>query len=761
MRSWGLRFKIFSGLTLLWVGLIVAFFIILTQYLITRFESLEENRAHMNLERLRSALMTEAETIKINTVTWAFWDDAYHFMQNRNEKFVQSNLSEPAIYDFAIDLILFLDTKGSIVVGRNYDRKNKKRLSLPDGLMESIKNSPKIWRHRSLSSEWKGIWELDETIYLFASVPIMTGEKKGPIQGSLIFARRLDREKLSELSQTLGFYLTFIPKKGIPDFGDDQNLVVPTSASEAAGFIKVYDFNGQTVGALKAKLNRDYYQQGLLTLRLVVSSLLISAVIFLLLQALIFERLLFRRLATLSHTVKEIGEKEDLDRRLPETGSPDELETLRSAINKSMDRLQFAQKRLREKVKEARELNKSLRQTQNQLLQKQKFEAVSTLAAGIAHDFNNLIGAILGSVSVLENDVRQLPDSLKRARMISKAAQRAADLVKKLLTFARPEIESSDKKLLNLNDLVTEAQQLLTSSLGADIKLRVETHHRLWPINGNATQIIQVLLNLGMNAKEAMPRGGEIIIQTENIETDENFCRSQPGLEPGHYVCVRVTDTGVGIPKSIQEKIFDPFFTTKAGKGSGLGLSVLFGIMKDHGGVVGVYSEEKLGSVFSLYFPAKEKMGEIDLQPFHFDEQKVEIVENFNGRLFLVADDDYLMRELARDLLETEGAVVLTAESGREAVKIFKDHEGSVSLVILDFMMPDMNGAEAFAEIRKISPSVPVLLSSGFQESAELKMIPKSNLNLFMSKPYRRNDLLQICWKALRNSEDLKIQSKA
>ncbi|MDY6974204.1 MAG: PAS domain S-box protein, partial [Thermodesulfobacteriota bacterium] len=367
------------------------------------------------------------------------------------------------------------------------------------------------------------------------------------------------------------------------------------------------------------------------------------------------------------------------------------------------------------------------RRLEAQLQAAQRMEALGTLAGGIAHDFNNLLMGIQGntSLSLLEKDTRH-PD-YERLKNIEKYVQDGAGLTRQLLGLARG--GKYEVKTIDVNAVIKQ-----TSKMFARTKKEIQVHRKhqkkVWPIEADQGQIEQVLLNLYVNAWQAMPGGGELYLRTENILIDEDLYRPYQ-VAPGRYVKISITDTGIGMDEVTQQKIFEPFFTTKEmGRGTGLGLASVYGIIKNHDGFISVYSEKGKGSTFNIYLPAsgKEVAG----------KTKVKVsndVSTGTGTVLLVDDQDMVI-EVGQKLLEKMGYSVLTAVSGEEAVNIYKKNRDKIDMVILDMIMPHVSGGETYDRLREINPQVKVLLSSGYSIDGQATEILNRGCKGFIQKPF-------------------------
>lgn len=375
------------------------------------------------------------------------------------------------------------------------------------------------------------------------------------------------------------------------------------------------------------------------------------------------------------------------------------------------------------------------RSSNNSLLQAQKMEAIGTLAGGIAHDFNNLLQVILGYSELLLVDKREDDPEYADLSKILESARSGSELVRRLLTFSR-KVESKPVPL-NLNRSVDQAERFLRRTISKMIEIQLDLSGDLAEINADPTQMEQVLMNLAVNARDAMPDGGKLTVGTRNVTLDEEYCRIHAETRPGEYVLLTVSDTGHGIDKETIDHIFEPFFTTKElGCGTGLGLAVVYGIVKQHGGFINCYSEVEHGTTFNVYFPAIES-------PIEPEVQSSGVMPAFGTETILIVDDEDLVRELGARILSKAGYNVLTATNSREALDLFEKERAQISLVILDLIMPKMGGKECLKELRKIDPQLKVLIASGLSDAASVQESIKMGAKGFIYKPFKSKELLR------------------
>ena len=365
-----------------------------------------------------------------------------------------------------------------------------------------------------------------------------------------------------------------------------------------------------------------------------------------------------------------------------------------------------------------------------QLQQAQKMEAIGTLAGGIAHDFNNVLMAIQGHTSLVSLRTDRDHPNFGHMKGIEDMVQRGADLTRQLLGFARGgkyEVRATD-----LNELIEKCSEMFGRTKK---EIKVDRKYReIWPVEVDQAQIEQVLLNLYVNAWQAMPNGGSLYVETSNVVLDENHTKLF-GVSPGNYVKISVTDTGIGMDKATQQRIFDPFFTTKEMvRGTGLGLSSAYGIIKNHDGIINVYSEKDEGTTFNIYLPASEK--EIAAREERLADEILKGTETV-----LLVDDEDMIVDVGEEMLKEMGYKVLVARGGKEAVEVYAKCKEEIDLVILDMIMPDMGGGEAYDRMKEKNPKVRVILSSGYSIDGQATEILERGCDAFIQKPFNIKEM--------------------
>jgi nitrogen-specific signal transduction histidine kinase/ActR/RegA family two-component response regulator len=389
---------------------------------------------------------------------------------------------------------------------------------------------------------------------------------------------------------------------------------------------------------------------------------------------------------------------------------------------------------------EDRKERKRLEQHVHQL---QRFEAIGRLAGGVAHDFNNIIGAILGWAEMGYEEAEPNTRFRERFQRIREQSQRAAKLTSQLLAFGRKQILQPRK--VNLNVLVQEEMNLLRRVIGDDIEVRVLSAQDLRVTLADPTQVEQVIMNLCLNARDAMEGGGQLLIETQNVEIGEEYCSRHAYGRPGSYVLLSVSDTGSGMDAATIERIFEPFFTTKEmGRGTGLGLATVYGIVKQHGGFIYVYSEPGKGTSFKVYLRADS--GDHEPHETTREEKPLRGTETI-----LLAEDHQGLRDSAKEMLQGLGYRTIVASDGRKALELFKTNCDEIDLIIMDVVMPLLNGPEAYLQMSALQPGIRVIFTTGYTaEAASLISLVERGAAI-LQKPYSLTRLSQMVRGALEH----------
>jgi two-component system cell cycle sensor histidine kinase/response regulator CckA len=375
-----------------------------------------------------------------------------------------------------------------------------------------------------------------------------------------------------------------------------------------------------------------------------------------------------------------------------------------------------------------RESEKALRRSEDQLRQAQKMEAIGRLAGGVAHDFNNMLSVVLSYTGLILADMKSDDPLRPDLEEIRKAGERAAGLTRQLLAFSHQQVVLP--KIVDLNQIVGGIETMLGRLLGADVEVTLLPAPRLGKVKADPGQVEQIVMNLVVNARDAMVHGGKLTIQTNNVDLDEHYASEHLGVTAGPHVMLAVTDSGVGMDKETQAQVFEPFFTTKdKGKGTGLGLSIVFGIVKQNGGHIWLYSEPGKGTTFKVYFPrTDETANPISSQPPGSEDLR-------GSETVLLVEDDEQVRAVARGILRRSGYTVLEAPGPGEALLVVEKYSGKIELLITDVVLPRMNGPELAERIRKSRPDMKVLFMSGYTDEAIIQHGILDSGVTFLQKP--------------------------
>ena len=386
---------------------------------------------------------------------------------------------------------------------------------------------------------------------------------------------------------------------------------------------------------------------------------------------------------------------------------------------------------------------KDRKKLQTQLLQAQKMEAIGVLAGGVAHDFNNLLTVIQGYSDFLIQKLKQDDPIYQILKEIRQASVRAADLTHQLLLFSRR--EPMARVPINLNTILESMAKMITRLIGENIIINISLDPNLWAVSGDTGTLEQVIMNIAVNARDAMPEGGSITFKTENITLDETYCNVIPDARPGRFICLSIEDTGIGINNETIMHIFDPFFSTKeVGKGTGLGLSVAYGIIKQHEGWINVYSEHGQGTIFKIYLPAADE------KPIEKEKYQVSIAElKGNGERILLVEDEMDVRKYVTKILKENGYTLFTAANAKEAIDIFNSEGGKFYLLFTDVVLPGKSGVELATYLLSLKPELKVLFASGYLDQKSQYDIIHEKEFPFIRKPYTLSDLLKAIKKIL------------
>ncbi len=514
----------------------------------------------------------------------------------------------------------------------------------------------------------------------------------------------------------------------------EDSLAVAAMPIEAHGRAIGRLFVGMSLGSVHAQVRRAREAVALASLLVFLVSLVAVVGI---------GTVVTRPLDTMVTAVDAIAAG-DRSQRAPARGL-DEVAHLARAFNRMLDNLDSVQRQLEEanRTLEARvaERTQQLEQARDQLVQAQKMEAVGRLAGGVAHDFNNLLTVVIGNAELAIAELAAGDPTRSHLEEVLAAARRGAGLAQQLLAFGRKQI--LQPRVVDLNLLVGDALQMLRRLIGEDIELRVVVAPRVAPVRADVTQLQQVIMNLAVNARDAMSSGGILTIETGNVEVDAAFARAHAPMPPGAWVMLAVRDNGAGMDERVRAHLFEPFFTTKeVGKGTGLGLATVYGIIKQSGGFIWVESAPGAGAEFRIYLPPVAA-GRVD-EPVAEQEAPLGGTETV-----LVVEDEPSVRKLASRVLAARGYAVLAAEDGRQALTVVERHAGAIHCVVTDVVMPGMSGLELAAVLLERFPRVKVLFTSGYAADAAKSAGGRLADSAYLPKPYTGNELARAVRSAL------------
>ena len=492
-----------------------------------------------------------------------------------------------------------------------------------------------------------------------------------------------------------------VVSNGIPDNKNNLKKTVPLYHFDKGKKI----FIGKlTVEVSKLSAFREAKSLVFITLcQSIILMLILSIIIIILFHHLVSKHLITIQNYTRGITLGQQQKPLKLARPINKHTENDELASMVDTINLMCHKIHEAYQNLKKQANEQIKLERQLQQAQ-------KMESIGRLAGGIAHDFNNVLSIILGYSELLLAQISPNDPIYEKIKAIHDSGNKAASLTRQLLAFSRKQV--LEKKVISINKIIRNFLKILSKMVGEDIVIKTYLSKETCTIEADPGQIEQIIMNLIINAKDAMPNGGEIIIETDVIQLDEFYTNKNVEVKPGKYVLLTISDSGEGMDEEVTEKIFEPFFTTKElGRGTGLGLSIVYGIVKQHNGYIFVYSEKNKGTTFKIYFPASDKIPENE-------ESKTGNGEILQGNeTILIVDDDHSICQFILDILKPLGYNCLIANSGREAIDIIRKYKGDIHLLLTDIVMPYINGRQLAEIIKKERPDIKIIFMSGYTEN--------------------------------------------
>jgi signal transduction histidine kinase len=681
-------------------ALIVALSMTFHAVFLDRFETLQEQDAIESATRALGALADDTARLRALTEDYAVWDETFEFMRTRDMRFRETGLPTTQQAIARVSLVALIDLRGDLVFGTALDGEDAVA-PLPAGA-EKVLADPAL---RPQDSEGvHGVLRLGDHLLLVAAHPILRSDASGPQRGTLVLARFLEARQLDDLARYAHAALTAhrIDDPRLPEdvrwarsllSSARRTLAAPQASNATASFALVDDVFGEPALIFRVESPRRILREGRAGLAYLIGALLVVGVGFGAVALYLIQSLVLARLGRLSAEVGRIAAAADFAARVAIPGD-DELSRLAGDVNGMLAALEASRHRLEE--------------SESRLRQSQKMEAVGRLAGGVAHDFNNLLGVIIGYAELLAPRVDG-ESQQKRVQQILKAAERAASLTRQLLTFSRKQV--LQPRVLDLNAVVREIEPMLQRLIGEHIELTTRLDGALGRVRADASQIEQVLMNLAVNARDAMPRHGTLAIETGNLSPEAAL---EDGLRAEAYAVLTVTDDGAGMDAQTLNRIFEPFFTTKGpGKGTGLGLATVYGIVEQSGGSIRVRSEPGRGAEFRICLPAvvsdAVRVPAPDRAPPAPDQ---------GGETILLVEDQDMLRGLARDTLTACGYDVLEAVGSEEALKLSEAYSGPIHLLVTDVLMPKLSGPELAAQLRPRRPDMQVLYVSGYTDDS-------------------------------------------
>jgi PAS domain S-box-containing protein len=767
--------------------------------LLPSFVELEEKEARANAERAVNAFAEESSSLTSMAVDYAGWDDSYRFVVSKNEEYIRKNLDDPFFLKFRVNLVVYVNNRGEWVYYRCYDLEKKRSAPLPESLRSILVRGSPLLRHADVESKHEGILALPEGLILLSSLPILTSEFRGPIRGTLLLGRFLNPAAVRRVAGitklSLRLYSVNDPRLPIDPFslhGDGRPRLQPVYDTSISAYILWNDFYGKPAAIIQVDIPRTTYRQGIRTIFYfmawftvfsgiiaVVSSFFARKMVLVQrsgeesksrYQAIVeaFDGMLSicspdNRLLFMNRGLMELAGRDATGENFREVfhdllqngedGDDNRVfqgETVRCEMHNPRDDRWYyvihspifhsdgtiAKLSMFTDITESKRADREKEELEEQLQQSRKMEAVGLLAGGIAHDFNNILYAIVGFGTLIQMNMQQDHPDRPHMDQILAATERATHLINSLLAFGRKQV--LDPRPEDLNYIVQGIEKILRRVITEDIELRLNLAGRRLSVRVDSSQIDQVLINLAANARDAMPGGGILTICTgESFPPADLF--PDAGFSPSaRYALLTVSDSGAGMESRVMERIFDPFYTTKeVGKGTGLGLAAVYGIVTQHNGYITVESEPGKGTIFRIWLPLIGG-GTVLTEANGFD------TSSFRGsETVLVVEDDHVLRLLNRTVLEKAGYRVIEAANGDDAVTQFRLYRDEIMLVIMDLVMPKMNGRKAYAEICKIRPGVKVIFISGYAADVISEKGISTDGFRFIQKPIKPREYLR------------------
>jgi signal transduction histidine kinase/ActR/RegA family two-component response regulator len=695
-----------------------------------RFRKLEEDEARRNANRAGDALNVMVANLAATTDDWAHWDDMAAFVQGRMPQFVAANLLDDTYLTLRLDVVAFIGPEGRVVYQRWFDRASGETTEPLPGFAMAIAPGSPLVTYPDVESHREGILVLPGAILLVASQPVTGSLRVPPAIGTAVFGRILDKAEMRTLSGIVQ-HDTRLVALDDPSLEPEERVALAQSGAEPVAFVLVQgqdritsllrlkDITGEARVALIVNAPRPVFREGVSSILFLAGSLIACCLMTAGLLFVLLSRMVLSRLSHLAGDVQRISVT-GATVRVTVQGR-DELAQLAGSINGMLDALNHSEM-------ERGKLTAYLMQTQ-------KSEAVGVLAAGIAHDFNNILQIISSFTQILLHKSAENDPAIRLLRTIEKAIARGSQLTQQMLLFSK-KVESRLEDV-DMNAEIIDVCEMLERTIPKNIRVEHHLCKDLKGVRGDASQLQQILMNLALNARDAMPDGGRMVFESENVRIDEGFRLKHPQIHLGEHAMISISDTGMGMDSETMKRMYDAFFTTKEiGKGTGLGLAIVYAVVNSHHGGISCYSELRKGTIFHVYLPVYTSSD-------NRAEKPPNMVCGIRGgsESILVVDDEPDICQVTKEILERYGYRVTVAENGERALELYA--RARADLVILDLNMPGKGGHRCLELLRRLDPGAKVIIASGF--SAQL--IPAETIQLGISaifnKPFLEEDLLR------------------
>ncbi|MFL6588814.1 MAG: ATP-binding protein [Chthoniobacterales bacterium] len=685
--------KVQTKITLLLLAVVATFMIGLWAFRVYdrhKFAHIAADRQNERKQSFDAFLKKDGEPLKTLAEYDAYWDDMVQAVATKNQRWFEEFVNDTSLMGYKANAVWIYGPDGALVYSKDSNNEKPPELPVP-------------------ATAFGNIFEAEPFSHFFVKIANDVVEIRGatihgskdlgrqmPLKGYFFVGRLWNQPTLDEMALFSSNQIDLLPAREHPRSlqNDEENGLVVFSQN-------LLGWDGKPIAEVVVRNESPVVRELNLSSERLWVAFCAFAIVLLLLLCLSLVRWVTQPLRMIMESLKR-GDAGPIDGLCMDSSEFGEMARTTRKFFEQRDNL------IRE-MEERRATEEALRKSEEELRHSQKMEAVGRLAGGVAHDFNNLLTAIIGYAELIATRTSSNSLAKQNAELIRKAGEQAAALTRQLLAFSRKQI--LQPKVIDLNSLVGDMEKLLRRVIGERFDLQSHADAKNGRVKADPSQLEQVVLNLGVNARDAMPRGGKLIIRTKNVRLDQE---SAPHISvpPGQYVMLSVTDTGAGMDEDTKSHIFEPFFTTKGpGKGTGLGLATVYGIVRQTGGGISVESELGKGSTFRIYLPLE--MAPVDsTRPL---QKPVEKSTNFET--VLVVEDEDIVRELVCEVLEDQGYNVICARDGMEAMNVAAEFDATIHLLVTDVIMPQMNGHELAGKLSALRPDMKVLYVSGYSDN--------------------------------------------